>query len=61
MTFSKKWYQSSHSVAKRPQGVFGGKILSQAQIKKLNARIRAQEAQEFAKFEEVFDNHLNEL
>lgn len=64
MTFSRKRRRQNHRFH-RPrrgnEGVFGGEILSQSQIEALNARIRAHEDAEFAKFEKEFDNHLNEL
>ena len=53
--------KSHRSGRKGSSGLFGGKILTHAQIQALNARIKAHESAEFEDFEEDFDRTLNQL
>ena len=43
------------------KGLFGGKIASDAEVKKLNKRIEDHEAHEFSAFEAEFDKKLKKL
>ncbi len=54
--YKKFWRRGSKN-----RGIFGGKIASQEEVRKLNKRIEAHEEAEMEEFEKDFDEQLKNL
>ncbi len=57
--FKTSWYRGSKS--QKRKSAFGGTVASMDEVSDLNQKIKKHEADEFAEFEEAFDEKLKNL